>query len=261
MPARPAAPARQFGSVSLRYVLPARWELASRTARLSVKSTVAPRVVLPPSPLARDERLARLEAVLFLSREPVTTRRLAQLAHLADGTEARTLIRRLNRYYDDGGSAFRAEEVGGGFQLMTRPQFGPWLRRLYRSTGELRLSAPGIETLAIVAYLQPVMRSQIEAIRGVDCGEIVRQLMERDLLKIVGRSADLGRPYLYGTTKRFLQAFGLRHLDDLPRAGVLRARPQINLTPPTGDPDAANSRTADFADLDTLSVNPHEEEN
>jgi segregation and condensation protein B len=219
-------------------------------------STSAPPVELPPSPLARDDRLARLEAVLFLSREPVSTRRLAQLALLADGTEARTLVRRLNRHYDEGASAFRAEEVGGGFQLMTRPQFGTWLRRLYRSTGELRLSAPGMETLAIVAYLQPVMRSQIEAIRGVDCGEIVRQLMERDLLKIVGRSTDLGRPYLYGTTKRFLQAFGLRHLDDLPRADMLRARPQSNFTQPTG---AAG--TADLADLETLSVNPHEEDN
>jgi segregation and condensation protein B len=256
MPARPVAPARQLGSVSLRYALPLPWELASRPASPSIDSKRAAEIVVPPNPQARDERLARLEAVLFLSREPVSTRRLAQLAHLADGTEARTLIRRLNRYYDEGGSAFRTEEVGGGFQLMTRPQFGPWLRRLYRSTGEIRLSAPGIETLAIVAYLQPVMRSQIEAIRGVDCGEIVRQLMERDLLRIVGRSTDLGRPYLYGTTKRFLQAFGLRHLDDLPRAEILRARPTPSHTQPTGNGGAVH-----LADLDTLSVNPHEEEN
>jgi segregation and condensation protein B len=171
---------------------------------------------------ARDPRAARLEAVLFLAREPVSSRKLAQLAHLADGTEARTLIRRLNRWYDESGSAFRAEELAGGFQLMSRPKFGAWLRRLYNSPGEVRLSAPALETLAVVAYRQPVLRVEIEAIRGVDCGEILRQLMERDLVRTAGRAEELGRPYWYATTKRFLQVFGLRHLDDLPRADLLR---------------------------------------
>ena len=138
---------------------------------------------------------------------------------------------------------------------MTRPQFGPWLRRLYRSGGEMRLSAPGIETLAVVAYLQPVMRSQIEAIRGVDCGEIVRQLMERDLLRIVGRSSELGRPYLYGTTKKFLQVFGLRHLDDLPRADLLRSRRSQNLDEQTIDGGPSHA-----VETDTVSVNLPEEE-
>ena len=172
---------------------------------------------------ARDERSGRLEAVLFLAREPINTRKLAQLAGLADGTEARTLVRRLNRWYDESGSAFRAEELAGGFQLMSRPKFGPWLRRLYCSPVEVRLSAPAQETLAVVAYRQPVLRAEIEAIRGVDCGEILRQLMDRDLLRTAGRANELGRPYWYATTKRFLQVFGLRHLDDLPRADLLRA--------------------------------------
>jgi segregation and condensation protein B len=163
-----------------------------------------------------------LEAILFLAREPASSRRLAQLAGLADGTEARTLIRRLNRWYDETGSAFRAEEVAGGFQLLTRPKFGVWLRRLHRSSAETRLSAPALETLAVVAYRQPVPRAEIEAIRGVDCGEILRQLMERDLVRIAGRSNELGRPYWYGTTRRFLQVFGLHYLDDLPRAESLR---------------------------------------
>jgi segregation and condensation protein B len=216
---------------------------------------------LPPGAYVRDERLARLEAVLLLCREPASTRRLAQLAGLADGTEARTLIRRLNRLYDEGGSAFRAEEVGGGFQLMTRPPFGPWLRRLYRWSGEMRLSAPGIETLAVVAYLQPVMRSQIEAIRGVDCGEIVRQLMERDLLRIVGRSSELGRPYLYGTTKKFLQVFGLRHLDDLPRADILRPRTSSNESQESGLQQINDAAPIEgLVDADTVSANQYEEE-
>ena len=161
--------------------------------------------------------MARLEAVLFLAREPLATRKLAQLAGLADGTEARTLVRTLNRLYDEEGCAFRAVEVAGGFQLMSRAKFAPWLRRLDGSAAEVRLSGPAMETLAVVAYRQPVLRAEIEAIRGVQCGEILRQLMERDLVRIVGRSEELGRPFLYGTTREFLQVFGLRHLDELPR--------------------------------------------
>ncbi len=186
------------------------------------RETDKPTPRLPADAWSRDERTSRLEAVLFLAREPVNTRKLAQLAGLADGTEARTLIRRLNRHYDESGSAFRAEELAGGFQLMTRPKFGPWLRRLASSPVEVRLSAPAQETLAVVAYRQPVLRSEVEAIRGVDCGEILRQLMDRDLVRTAGRASELGRPYWYATTKRFLQVFGLKHLDDLPRAETLR---------------------------------------
>ena len=186
---------------------------------------LAPRVQLPngtSDDFTRDDRTARLEAVLFLAREPVTSRKLAQLAGLADGTEARTLVRRLNRWYDESGSAFRAEELAGGFQLLSRPKFGSWLRRVYNSPVETRLSSPALETLAVVAYRQPVLRAEIEAIRGVDCGEILRQLMDRDLVRTAGRAEELGRPYWYATTKRFLQVFGLRHIDDLPRAELLR---------------------------------------
>jgi segregation and condensation protein B len=181
-------------------------------------------IVRHDDPWVRDTRLARLEAILFLAREPLSTRKLAQLAGLADGTEARTLIRRLNRLYDGGGSPFRAEEVAGGFQLLSRVGFGSWLRRLYPSPAESRLSGPALETLAIVAYRQPVLKAEIDGLRGVDCGEIVRQLMDRDLVRMIGRARDLGRPYLYGTTKRFLRVFGLRSLDDLPRAAELRGR-------------------------------------
>jgi segregation and condensation protein B len=173
----------------------------------------------------RDEKLARLEAVLFLAREPLSSRRLAQLAGLADGTEARTLVRRLGQCYDVQGTAFRVEEVAGGFQLLSRPKFGRWLRRLFRPSAHERLSAPALETLAVVAYRQPVLRGEVEAIRGVQCGEMLRQLLERDLVRIAGRSHELGRPFLYATTRRFLQVFGLRNLDDLPRADTLRRRP------------------------------------
>ena len=131
--------------------------------------------VAPP-----DDQLVRLEAVFFLSQQPQTSRKLAQLAGLADGTKARTLVRTLNRRYDAEGSAFRVEEVAGGFQLMTRSKFAPWLRRLHSAPAEVRLSAPAMETLAVVAYRQPVLRAEIEAIRGVQSGEVLRQLIERD---------------------------------------------------------------------------------
>jgi segregation and condensation protein B len=190
-------------------------------------------------PLARDAALARVEAVLFLAREPLNTRKLAQLANLDDGTSARTLVRRLNQLYDEGGSAFVAEEVAGGYQLLSRPKFAGWLRRIYGGTSELRLSAPALETLAVVAYRQPVLRAQIEAVRGVDCGEILRQLMERNLVRAAGRADELGRPYLYTTTRRFLQVFGLKHLDDLPRAELLR-RPPDNAPRPADLPPTSS---------------------
>ena len=178
-----------------------------------------------------NDQLVRLEGVFFLSPQPQTSRKLAQLAGLADGTKARTLVRTLNRTYDAEGSAFRIEEVAGGFQLLTRSMFAPWLRRLHSAPAEVRLSAPAMETLAVVAYRQPVLRAEIEAIRGVQSGEVLRQLIERDLVRIVGRSDELGRPFLYGTTKQFLRVFGLRHLDELPRADVLRNCPS-SVTPP-----------------------------
>lgn len=212
------------------------WQ-AKGTARAGIRPAIACRnrwlrqafaagrsAVAHDDPWARDARVARLEAILFLAREPLSTRKLAQMAGLADGTEARTLIRRLNRLYDGGGSPFRAEEVAGGFQLLSRVEFGSWLRRLYPSPVESRLSGPALETLAIVAYRQPVLKAEIDGLRGVDCGEILRQLMDRDLVRMIGRASDLGRPYLYGTTKRFLRVFGLRSLDDMPRAAELRGR-------------------------------------
>lgn len=174
---------------------------------------------------AGDAALSRLEAVLFLAREPLTTRKLSQYANLADGTQARTLVGRLNEQYDARGGAFRVEQVAGGYQLLTRRKFGSWLRRLEHVPGETRLSAPALETLAVIAYRQPVPRADIEAIRGVNCGEILRQLMERDLARIDGRSEELGRPYLYSTTKRFLQLFGLARLEELPRAEELHDLP------------------------------------
>nr|WP_271878184.1 SMC-Scp complex subunit ScpB [Rubripirellula sp.] len=138
------------------------------------------------------------------------------MAHLADATEARTLIRQLNSTFEEYGRAIRVEQIAGGYRLMTRSALSPWLARLGHLPAPVRLSTPMMETLAVVAYRQPVSRADVEAVRGVGCGELLRQMMERDLVRIVGRSEELGRPYLYGTTKRFLQLFGLSNTDALP---------------------------------------------
>ena len=179
---------------------------------------------------ARDAKMARLEAVLFLAKEPLHSRKLSQHANLADGTEARTLANRLNQRYDLSGCAFHVREVAGGLQLRTRYNLANWISRLHHVPRSIKLSPPAMETLAVVAYRQPVLRADIEAVRGVTCGELLRQLMERDLVRIAGRSRDLGRPYFYATTRLFLQIFGLHNLEDLPRSEDFRANQETGST-------------------------------
>jgi segregation and condensation protein B len=196
---------------------------AARPRARVLPSSASPAVVGPPKapPRAggehvRSDELARLEAALFLAREPLTIRRLAKLARLSDGTRARTLVRELRRLQEESGSAVRVEPIASGYQLLSRAAFGPWIRRLHDHPGVARLSPAGLETLAIVAYRQPVTRAEIEAIRGVGSEEMLRQLLERDLVALGGRAEDLGRPNVYVTTRRFLAAFGLARIEDLP---------------------------------------------
>jgi len=171
--------------------------------------------------LARDSRLALVEAALLAADEPLTLRRLAAVTGLNDSVEIRRLLQRLRDLYDQDSTSFQVEELAGGFQLLTRPEYHPWLVRLRRAGNELRLSAAARETLAIVAYRQPITRAEVEAIRGVQSADMLHQLMEKGLIRIAGRDDSLGRPVLYGTTKKFLQAFGLRSLRDLPQAEEL----------------------------------------
>lgn len=185
----------------------------------------------------------RLEAAIFLSPEGESSRKLAKLAGLADATEARTLIRQINQELDAQGRAYRIEEVAGGYAIMTRSQFAPWLRRLPHVPGALKLSQSALETLAVVAYRQPVLRANVEAIRGVTCSEVLKQLMELDLVRISGRSEDLGRPYLYGTTRRFLQMFGLRSADRLPRIAWVNQGPLSLPTPEPADLDSESKES------------------
>ena len=192
------------------------------TARVPTTKPEPSKLPLNPGFDDSTDPLSVVEAILMIAKEPLSARKIAGLAGLADPTQARSLARQLNEKYDKCGNAFRIEEIAGGMQLLTRPQFASWLRRLEHVPGETLLSQGMLETLAIVAYRQPMLRAEMEAIRGVSCDEVLRQLMQRDLVKICGRHEDLGRPYLYGTTKRFLELFGLQSLDSLPRAQKIR---------------------------------------
>lgn len=169
-------------------------------------------------------KMQRLEAVLFMSRAPLPSRKISQLAELEDGTQARTMIKELNQHYDKLGRAFHVKRVGGGYQMLTRPQFANWIKRLDHIQRPKRLSNPAMETLTVVAYRQPIIKAEIEAIRGVSCGEMLRQLLEKGLVKIAGRSEKLGRPFLYATSKEFLTQFGLNSLKDLPRSNELAGK-------------------------------------
>lgn len=183
----------------------------------------------------RTPKMARLEAVLFVADGALSSRKLAQFALLADPTEARTLVRQLNEFYDRLGSAFRIEQVAAGYQLLTRSVFAHWLSKLHQRQAELKLTAPALETLAIIAYRQPIIRADVEAIRGVSCTEMLKQLMERGLVKIGGADDSLGRPHLYETTRTFLEVFGLKGLEDLPLANRLRKQTPDSASHNTGE--------------------------
>jgi segregation and condensation protein B len=170
----------------------------------------------PTDPASRDTELAAVEAALMLADEPLTAKRLADVAGVADAATASRLVDRLRDLLDGDGSAFHIDELAGGFQLLTRPTYHPWLLRLRRTGHDARLSPPALETLAVVAHKQPIMRAEVEAIRGVGCGEMIRLLAERGLIRVGGRHDSLGRPQLYVTTRKFLQVFGLNTLADLP---------------------------------------------
>ncbi len=170
----------------------------------------------PLDPHARSAALARVEALLMMADEPLTSRRIAEVAGLDDGHHSRRLLDELRQRYEADASAFQVEEIAGGFQLLTRSRCHAALLRLRRAGYDLRLSSAGMETLAVIAYKQPIMRAEIEKIRGVACSELIRVLMEKGLVRVTGRHDSLGRPQLFGTTKKFLQHFGLNAIGDLP---------------------------------------------
>jgi segregation and condensation protein B len=162
-----------------------------------------------------------IEAVLFASDEPLSEARLADIVEIGV-KQVRQYIQSLNEKYKANNNAFQIEQIAGGHQMLTLNAYNHWLQKLLRVRSEGKLSPAALETLAIIAYKQPVMRADIEAIRGVAVGEVIRGLMSKGLVKIVGRAEVIGRPMLYGTTKKFLEIFGLNSLKDLPKVEELK---------------------------------------
>jgi segregation and condensation protein B len=165
-----------------------------------------------------------VEAVLFASDEPLSAEKLADIAETSP-KQIKQHIQNLNDKYNAANNAFRIDQIAGGFQMMTLSCYSHWLKKLLRARDDGKMSPAALETLAIIAYKQPVIRADIEAIRGVAAGEVIRSLMYKGLVKITGRAEVLGRPMLYGTTKKFLEIFGLNALKDLPKIEELKKPP------------------------------------
>ncbi len=175
-----------------------------------------------PQQMTPEKARQVLEALLFGADQPVSAGRLAQVLGKDFGPkDVRRLVRELNEEYAAQLRAFEVVEIGGGFQLLTRPEFKDWVTTLLKHRRQEKLSQPAVETLAIVAYRQPILRAQVDDIRGVQSGPLLRSLLERGLMKVVGRQNVAGRPILYGTTRLFLWRFGLKSLKDLPRVAEL----------------------------------------
>ncbi len=162
-----------------------------------------------------------LEAALFASPRPIPLDALATLDPEATPAALSAALDELREHYDVDGHGVELVEQGGGWQILTRPEYTEAIERAHVSVRPQRLSAASLETLAIIAYRQPIGRAEIEEIRGVAVGSVLKSLHERNLIDVVGRSEGIGRPLLYGTTTLFLEQFGLRHLEELPRADEL----------------------------------------
>jgi segregation and condensation protein B len=162
-----------------------------------------------------------LEAALFASPRPIPTEELAALDTEASPAAVQSALDELREHYDVEGHGVELVEQGGGFQILTRPEYTEAIERAQMAVRPQRLSGAALETLAIIAYRQPIGRADVAEIRGVDAGAILKSLLERGMIEVVGRGEGLGRPLLYGTTALFLEQFALRHLEELPRVDEL----------------------------------------
>jgi segregation and condensation protein B len=186
-----------------------------------------------------------LEAALFSSAHPVLLSDLKAMVtdNEVTGDDVASALNELRLHYDEDGHGVELIEVAGGWQILTRPEFTETIERAQLAARPQRLSAAALETLAIVAYRQPIGRAEIEEIRGVNCGQMLKSLHERELIEVVGRGEGMGRPLLYGTTPGFLEQFALRHLGELPRADELAVAlrdPNAEL-PATAQPEPAQA--------------------
>lgn len=163
-----------------------------------------------------------LESLLFVAEDPLTVDRLKTILETVEAKDIRTCLHALAEKYEVRGGGFGLYEIAGGWQLRSRPEYNEWIKRMLQPPPQ-RLTKATLETLAIVAYNQPIIRADIEHIRGVDCGGVLRQLMERKLIRVLGRKEIPGRPLIYATTKHFLELFDLKDIKDLPSPKEIEA--------------------------------------
>jgi segregation and condensation protein B len=199
-----------------------------------------------------------VEAVLFASDAPLKAEEIARADESLDEDLIEDAIGELNAAYSESERAFEIRELGEGFQLLTKPEFAPYLERFDTVPRPSRVSGPALETLAIIAYRQPIGRIEIEYIRGVSSAGVIRTLTDRALVDVVSRGEGLGRPLLYGTTQRFLEHFGFRSLDDLPRPEglpvILRERALLEegTEEEAAEPDESPAEVAELGVEDVL---------
>jgi len=163
-----------------------------------------------------SEQIQIVEALLFASPEPLTQTRI-NLIFETDPPKLDDTVKELNHNYEKANRSFRIQGIAGGFQLTTLPEFDIWIKRMLDKSGKLILSTAAMETLAIVAYKQPISRFNVESIRGVDCSGVIKTLLSKNLVRIKGRDEGPGRPLLYAITDKFLENFGLNRISDLPK--------------------------------------------
>jgi len=190
-----------------------------------------------------------IEALLFASDAPLSAHRLASLTGVQSPSTIRSTIESLDRFYREASRSFQIVEVAGGYQITTLPDFSSLIAQLFKSRRKARLSQPALETLAIIAYKQPISRVAIEAIRGVNCDGVLSTLMDRDLIVISGRGEGIGRPYLYSTTGTFLEYLGLKDYRDLPSIADLEKKVSGIDTmnePPTGVTDETSQNESSY---------------
>ena len=195
-----------------------------------------------------------VEAVLFASDAPLTPDEIARADERLDEDQVEEALQMLKAEYDDAQRAFHLTEIAEGYQILTRPEFAPYLERFDNVPKPNRLSGPSLETLAIIAYRQPIGRIEIEYIRGVNSSGVIRTLQDRSLIDIVGRGDGLGRPLLYGTTQRFQEHFGFSSLDDLPRPDELPIILKDRMPLQEGEGNADKETIPEMSDLGENSV-------
>ena len=199
-----------------------------------------------------------LEALLFASDTPLEAERIQEVLELGSPSAARELAEELRGRLETEGRALQLVEVGGGFRLVTRPEVAPWLVKLARSKTRSRLSRPALETLAIIAYRQPVSRPEVDAVRGVNSEGVLDNLLDRRMVRIGGRKDSPGRPFLYETTREFLVAFGLRDLNDLPKVEGELIVP-VEVAAAVGDESATDEERSDTGEVAAAADSPQQD--